>query len=102
MKNEDKMSWSGYAVIAIVVLILFLPLVYYSGQSKTVSGTVTLFYNVQLEDQPVYLVVVLDDGSTVQASATDNVEFKKGHKVLLNERTTVFGGKNYKLLKYLN
>ncbi|HAM50904.1 MAG TPA: hypothetical protein DCP92_09535 [Nitrospiraceae bacterium] len=43
--NKDKMAWWQYAVVAIVVIILILPLAYYFGQSKTVSGTVTVFYN---------------------------------------------------------
>jgi hypothetical protein len=48
----------------------------------------------------VYIIVVLDIGDTVQASAPDNFVFHKGHKVLLNERVTVLGGKNYQFLKY--
>ncbi len=102
MNNEDNMSCWRYAVLAIIAAIFFLPLAYYFGQSKTISGTATFFYNGQIENQPVYVVVELDDGRTIHASAPDNYEFRKGHKVLLNERTTIFGGKNYQFLKYLN
>ena len=96
------MSWWRYVLLGGIALLLFLPLAYYFGQSKPVTGTVTFFYNDQIENQPVYVVVVLDDGGTVQARAPDNFQYRKGQRVLLNERTSVWGGKTYQCLKYLN
>ena len=102
MNTEDRMSWWRYMLLGGIALLLFLPLAYYFGQSKPVTGAVTFFYNDQIENQPVYVVVVLDDSGTVQARAPDNFQYRKGHRVLLNERTNVWGGKTYQFLKYLN
>lgn len=71
------MTWLRYALVAVLAIICLLPFTQYFGQSKTISGTATHFYNVQIESQPVRLVVALDDGRTIQASAPDNFEFRK-------------------------
>lgn len=103
MFEGDNLHRLGrYVVVGIIFLILLLPLSGYFGKSRTVTGTLTFFYNVQIENQPVYLVVDLEDGQTIRASAPDKFDFRKGHKVLLNERTTVLGGKNYQFITYVN
>jgi hypothetical protein len=103
MRYKDKMTWWRYALLlSLMVLILVPMLAFYFGQNNTFTGTVTFFYNIQSKNSPVYVVAVLDDGRTVHARAPDKFEFRKGHKILLNERTTLLGGKSYQFLAYLN
>ncbi len=101
MASKLSSLWR-YIVVGIIVLILFLPLAYNVGKSRSATGIVTSFYNDQNERQTIYVVITLDDGRRIHASAPDNFDFRKDHKVLVNERTTIFRGKNYQFLSYID
>ena len=63
-------------------------------------GQVTFFYHDQIENAPAYVVVVLDEGPTVHARAPNNFDFRRGHKAVLNERSTILGSKSYIFIGY--
>ena len=65
-------------------------------------GQVTFFYNEQIDNVPVYVVVVLDKGGTVSARAPNNFEFQKGRKAVLSERSSILGTNSYTFLTYVN
>lgn len=72
------------------------------GSSTEVTGTVMHFYQGQSEDVPVYVLIALDNGGTVHASAPDNFVFRKGHKAVIRELTTYIGSTHYSFRRYIN
>ncbi len=109
-KNKDMESTADklvrYGIVglpfAILASAIGLGIAVRYGTSIEVTGTVTYFYQGQSEDVPLYVVIDLDKGGTVRASAPENFVFRKSHKAVIRELTTYIGSKHYSFRRYLN
>jgi hypothetical protein len=88
--------------ITTLVLLFAVLIVFSFGISRNVEGQVTFFYNEQIDNAPVYVVVVLDKGGAVSARAPSNFDFRKGRKAVLSEKSSIFGTKSYTFLAYVD
>jgi len=102
MKKTKKLRWALPVTITILILLFAGYVVFSFGTSRNVVGQVTFFYNEQIDNAPVYVVVVLDKGATFSARAPNNFDFRKGRKAVLSERSSIFGTKSYTFSTYVN